>query len=261
MRTPDRPPRMSRLRGRSIGVGLVGVLAGLMFATSASVFAQDTERQPQNLPELVQDEEARLQETNAAVTQLRAEVDALLSEQSAAMPEVAASDSVALAAGRLAVTGPGVEVSLWDSPLVQDVPEGFSPDDLVVHQQDLEAVINAFWAGGAEAMTVQGHRVTATTSIRCVGNVLLLDGYTYSPPYRIAAIGDSDELESALDDSSAVGIYRQYVDAVALGWSMTVEDEIEAPGDEGNLSTRYARVPGGDPISLEVPSTDPNGPQ
>ncbi|CAM3306155.1 DUF881 domain-containing protein [Occultella aeris] len=261
MRTPALPSRPPRVRGRSIGVALVGVLAGLMFATSASVFAEDTERQPQNLPELVEAEEARLQETNAEVSQLRAEVDALLGEQSAEVPEAAASDALALAAGRLAVTGPGVEVSLWDSPLVQDVPEGFSPDDLVVHQQDLEAVINALWAGGAEAMTVQGHRVTATTLIRCVGNVLLLDGDTYSPPYRIAAIGDADALEDALDDSSAVRIYRQYVDAVGLGFSVTTEDEIEAPGDDGNLSTRYARIPGGDPITLEGPTSDPNGPQ
>ncbi|MBZ2196983.1 DUF881 domain-containing protein [Occultella gossypii] len=261
MRTPGLPSRPPRVRGRSIAVALVGVLAGLMFATSASVFAEDTERQPQNLPELVAAEEARLQETNAEVTQLRAEVDPLRGALGGVGGGGAGRVGWALAAGRLAVTGPGLEVSLWDSPLAQDVPEGFSPDDLVVHQQDLEAVINALWAGGAEAMTVQGHRITATTLIRCVGNVLLLDGETYSPPYRIAAIGDASELEDALDDSSAVRIYRQYVDAVGLGFSVTTQDEIEAPGHEGNLSTSYARIPGGDPITLEGPTTDPNGPQ
>ena len=66
-------------------------------------------------------------------------------------------------------------------PLPPGIPSP-TPDDLVVHQQDIQGVVNALWAGGAEAMTLMGQRVIATTAVRCVGNTLLLHGAVYSPP-------------------------------------------------------------------------------
>lgn len=246
-----------RLRGvrSSLALGLVGVFAGLLFSTNATLFARATDRQPQNLPDLVRAESARLDETQAEVAALRADVDQLFSERAAANPE-AISPELEFAAGRVAVTGPGLQVELWDSPLAANPPQDFQPDDLVVHQQDLEAVINALWAGGAEAVTVQGQRVTSTTSIRCVGNVLLLNGGTYSPPYQIAAIGDADAMEDALMDSEPVRIYLEYVDAVRLGWSVERQNTLEMPSYEGNLTMTYARVPGQDIIDPDEASQD-----
>lgn len=124
------------------------------------------------------------------------------------------------------------------------LPDNVTGDDLVVHQQDLEAVMNGLWAGGAEAMTVQGHRVTATTSVRCVGNVLLIDGATYSPPYEIAAIGDPAQLETTLLATQPIQIYLQYVDALDLGWSVEASEELTMPADDSNLALEYADVPG-----------------
>ena len=102
--------------------------------------------------------------------------------------------SQAPAAGRLAlrgagrpdpVRGPGLTVTLDDAPERRDRLGGHAtPNDLVVHQQDIQAVVNALWAGGAEAMTIQGQRVIATTGIKCVGNTVVLHGVPYSPPYR-----------------------------------------------------------------------------
>ena len=135
-------------------------------------------------------------------------------------------------------------VRVWDAPTPVQLPEGTSLDDLVVHQQDLESVMNGLWAGGAEAMTVQGHRVTATSSVRCVGNVLLIDGATYSPPYEVAAIGDPQTLEAGLYASPPIQIYLQYVDALNLGWDVSQESELSMPADETNLAMEYAVVPG-----------------
>src|SRR5690625_6014343 len=73
---------------------------------------------------------------------------------------------------------------------------GVEADDLVVHQQDMEAYINALWAGGAEAMMLQDQRVVNGSSFRCAGNTLLLEGRVYSPPFVITAIGDPEELRS-----------------------------------------------------------------
>ena len=87
-----------------------------------------------------------------------------------------------------------------------------TPDELVVHQQDIQAVVNALWAGGAQAMTIQGQRVISTTGIKCVGNTVMLHGVPYSPPYRIAAIGNVAALQASLDNSDYVDAYLTFVD-------------------------------------------------
>lgn len=218
----------------------------MLFATNAGLFAQATDRQPQDLRDLVRDESARMQQVAEEVSELRSEVEELVTAQEARNPEDTRRPEVEVAAGRTAVAGPGVQVELWDAPY-NEAPEGFAPDDLVVHQQDIEAVLNGLRAGGAEAIAVQGHRVTATTSIRCVGNVLLLDGHTYSPPYVITAIGDPDELQDAVLTQPSVQVYLQYVDAVRLGWSLQQQEQVEIGGFEGNLTLDYAQVPGHEP--------------
>lgn len=233
---PARHPRISR---RTVAVGVVAALAGALFATNATLFRDVEERHPQNLVELVAVESARLESMVDEVDALRTEVDALLDLTSAAIAPPEVPPEVTLAAGRIAVEGPGVVVSLWDAP-VANAPAGARPDDLLVHQQDLEAVMNALWTGGAEAMTIQGQRVTSQTAVRCVGNVLLLHGRTYSPPYEIAAIGDPEALAEALEESEGVQIYLQYVAAVRLGWSLTEERSILMPGAEVSGPPRYA---------------------
>ena len=95
--------------------------------------------------------------------------------------------------------GPGLTVRLNDAPADSPRRDDVSPDDLVVHQQDIQAVMNALWAGGAEAMELMDQRVISTSAIHCAGNVLRLHGRIYSPPYDIRAVGDPDRLRRALD--------------------------------------------------------------
>ncbi|MEE6294877.1 DUF881 domain-containing protein [Georgenia wangjunii] len=240
----DRPVRAPARRA-SVGVAAVCGMAGLLLATNASLFAADDDRHPENLVQLARAETERLEEVEAEVAALRTRVRDVVDAQPPAVPsDVIAGELTSHASGRNAVTGPGLVVEMWDAPPPPDFQErGLHVDDLVVHQQDLEAVINALWAGGAEAMTIQGQRIVSTSSVRCVGNVLLLHGRHYSPPYRVAAIGDPDALENALMDSPGVEIYLQYVEAVNLGWSVTERASIEMPAYEGSLRLEYATVP------------------
>ena len=99
--------------------------------------------------------------------------------------------------GLTALHGPGLMVVLDDAPAGEADRAGVDPNQLVVHQSDLQAVVNALWAGGAEAMTIAGQRVIATSAVRCVGNTLLLNGEVFSPPFRVAAIGPADAMTSA----------------------------------------------------------------
>jgi len=141
-------------------------------------------------------------------------------------------------AGLSEVTGPALQVILNDAPRESgtELPTGFSPDDLVVHQQDVQAVVNAFWRGGATAVTVMDQRIISTSAIRCVGNTLLLQGRVYSPPFKITAVGDTAKLQIALNNEPGVKTYRQYVDRVNLGWKINVLSEITLPAWEGSVN-------------------------
>ncbi len=131
---------------------------------------------------------------------------------------------------------------------LDDAPEsvaanGVDPDLLVVHQQDIQAVVNALWSGGAEAMTIQGQRVISTTGVKCVGNTVVLHGVPYAPPYEISAIGDQRRLRAALADSSAVAIYRQYVDAYGLIYRERSPDQATFGAHQGSLDLQFAHPP------------------
>lgn len=249
----------ARSRRGMVGVAVVLALAGLLFTSNASLARSTEQRNPENLADLVQNESARVEELAAEVEELRAEVDRLTTEQTGDLTTADQyySELTEIAAGSVTVTGPGLTVQLTDARPSGPLPEGVSPDDLVVHQQDLQAVINALWAGGAEAMTLQGQRVVATSAFRCVGNVLLLHGRTYSPPYVVEAIGDPDRMRQALFDSPGVQVYLDYVAVVGLGWSVVERAELTLPPHEGALEMKYADVPEDTTVRPALPSPPP----
>lgn len=227
-------------RGASIWGALVAVGVGLLFATNAQLHEDDQARSPQNLVELVQREQKNLEAQEKATTSLREQVETRL-ESNTDPHQQNAPSGAAFEYLDVTLTGPGVQVQLWDAPAGADTA-AWDPNQLVVHQQDVEAVMNALWAGGAEAMTVQGQRVSATTGVRCVGNVLLVHEQTYSPPYVIAAIGDPAQLTAAINASPQVQIYRQYVDAAGLGMSVEKKTGVTAPPYTGRIELSHAIV-------------------
>ncbi|WP_261574675.1 DUF881 domain-containing protein [Frankia gtarii] len=155
------------------------------------------------------------------------------------------------AAGLAPVHGPALTVQLDDAPQESrrgPYPRGIlapGPDDLVVHQQDVQAVVNALWAGGAEAMTIMGRRVTALTAVRCVGNTLLLHGEVFSPPFRITAIGGAAALRAGLRASPQIAIYQQYVAAYRLGYRIDEVGDVRMPAYDGPLPLTHAVDPAG----------------
>jgi uncharacterized protein YlxW (UPF0749 family) len=121
---------------------------------------------------------------------------------------------------------------------------GVDPDLLVVHQQDIQAVVNALWSGGAEAMTIQDQRVVSTTGVKCVGNTVVLHGVPYAPPYVITAIGDQDRLREALASAEPVQIYRQYVEAYGLVYRERSPAEATLGPYEGSVDLQHAQPAG-----------------
>ena len=239
------------LTGWGAVVPLVAVGAGLMFATSAQTSQGNDLRSSgrSNLVDVVRAQDRIVRERAAAVQQLQGEVDSLTAQTAPGSAQVARlrADAARLApaAGTQAVTGPALSVSLNDSKLsAASLPVGRTPDDLVVHQQDVQSVVNALWAGGAEAMMLQDQRVISTSAVRCVGNTLILQGRVYSPPYVIQAMGDVSTLRAALDRDPEVAVYRQYVDRFALGYDVTSRGQVSFPAYVGSLSMSNARTQG-----------------
>ncbi len=231
-------------------VGVVAALAaaGLLFAVSADT-ADGTQLRADraDLPALIRAEQSRVDAREARLEALRAEVDASTRRISRTDSTVAALQArvgeSAPAGGLAPVRGPAVRVTLDDAPRNVPVPAQARPDDLVVHQQDVQAVVNAMWAAGAEAMMLQDQRVVSTSAVRCVGNTLILQGRVYSPPYEITAIGDPEALRRGVTSDPQVVIYQQYVDAYGLRWRMEDLGTTTFPAFSGSLELQHARVP------------------
>lgn len=233
----------------AIGVPIVALLAGLLFAQSfKTAQGSDLRSEGRALPDQIRVISREVEAKTARLDRLQAEVDALTTDQaptSTALQHLTRrADALALGAGRVPVKGPGVAVTLTDAPLPGGViPQGFTADDVVVHQQDVQAVVNALWRGGAEAMMIQDQRIISTSAVRCVGNTLILQGRVYSPPYIITAVGRPSLLQAALVSDPQVAIYREYVDAIGLGYAVDPSEALELPAYSGSAAVQFARVP------------------
>lgn len=230
-------------------VPLVAVGAGMLFATSAQV-SQGTDLRSSgrsDLVDVVRDQDRAVRERAEAVQQLQLEVDALTAQAAPGNARVARlraeAAALAPAAGTQAVTGPALSVTLNDSTLsASSLSEGETADDLVVHQQDVQNVVNALWAAGADAMMLQDQRVISTSAVRCVGNTLILQGRVYSPPYIIQAIGDTAAMRAELDRNENVAIYREYVERFGLVYDVANKGHVTFPAYAGSLSLVNARA-------------------
>ncbi len=227
--------------------------AGTLFVTS-HLGADGTDlrsSRDDDLADVVARQSARVDAANDRLASLQRQIDRMAADVDSA--EVTARnrrlDRLRQDAGLTPVSGPGLTVVLDDAP--DAVADNLDPDgpvgrnDLVVHQQDIQAVANALWQGGAVAMTIRGQRVVATTGIKCVGNVVILHGRPYSPPYDIAAVGDPTALRSAVQDSEYVGFYREVVDRYDLGFAMRTEPALDLPGYTGTTELASADALGG----------------
>jgi uncharacterized protein YlxW (UPF0749 family) len=232
-------------------VPLTAALAGLLLATTA-VTARGTDLRASrslDVSQLIERQQRTLAGLTSDERALRARISAATALAGVGDRRVraarAAADKLLAAAGLTRVSGPAVTVSLDDATRTdqqRDLEAGARPDDLVIHQQDVQGVVNALWAGGADAMTIMGQRVVASTAVRCVGNTLLLHGRVYSPPFVITAIGKERRLRRALDADPSVQIFRQYVAAYGLRYHVSMHDNVTLPAYAGPLGLTRAHA-------------------
>jgi uncharacterized protein YlxW (UPF0749 family) len=150
-------------------------------------------------------------------------------------------------AGLTDVQGAGLMVTLTDSYSAAKDDDRLSgsvseiPAEDVIHDQDVLRVVNELYAAGAEAVSINNLRMVGTSSVRCVGNTVLIDGVRVAPPIKIRAIGDSETLSSALGMPG--GIIDELKQVNPRMVSIEAIKNMTLPGFTGTTSRRYAKVP------------------
>jgi uncharacterized protein YlxW (UPF0749 family) len=169
------------------------------------------------LVDLIRDQDARVRRLRTEVRSLEDQLAAGAGTEEVQRLRRRVRALAAMAGGG-PVEGSGVVVTLDDSSADRS-PTG-DPNDLIVHERDIQAVVNALWAAGAEVVAIGGERLTALSAVRCAGNTLLIHGALRSPPYRVAAIGDPGRLGAGLAGQPGMGRLLAAVDAFGLGFDV-----------------------------------------
>jgi uncharacterized protein YlxW (UPF0749 family) len=231
-------------------VSLVGIVVGIAAAVTM-VQAQEQKSQIARLPSDIRQPILR-GDLNLAeeFEKVRKEVQNLREEKTKL--ENAASEGRGLAeqlntslqmaklfAGLTEVEGPGVAITLRDSRKKTD--ELLNVSDGIIHDADVVRVINELWNAGAEAITVNGKRAGPTTSYRCVGSVIVVDGARFAAPIVIRAIGDRETLLGALNLPG--GVLSEIRDSDAEMVSLEEVNLMKFPAFDGSTAMKYAQVP------------------
>lgn len=144
-------------------------------------------------------------------------------------------EQMEITAGLTDVEGPGVTVVLEDSTQANVTGD---EADYLIHDNDILSVINELRSAGAEAISLNGERILATSEVRCTGAVVMVNGRRYAAPYVIFAIGDPDTLYSALTmRNGVVDILSQWGITVRV----TASDQLLIPAYSGTVDYQYAK--------------------
>ncbi len=201
--------------------------------------------------------EKQITDRAAQATALRASNQTLSDEVAALQAQALAAQDPALiarlrsgdlASGATAVTGPGLRVSLADAPA--DAAGDVAANSMV-QDADLQAVVNALWASGAEAIAINGQRLTSLTAIRSAGSAILVDLVPLLGPYTVDAIGDPDTMQTRFARTPAASELAYLRSTWGISADVAVKKSLTLPG-AGTLSLRFASPL--DPAATSVPS-------
>lgn len=228
-----------RRRGQAL-VALTMAAAGLLAAVTydqAAARAQGREEIRGALVSDIQDESAISDELAAQLEELRAEVgrtsDELLAATAVGQRALDALARAEQGTAAVPVTGPGLLVTLANAEAEADEdPVGGStvvdPRERV-QDGDLQLVVNALWAAGAEAISINGQRLGPTSAIRFAGEAVLVDFRPVTNPYEVRAIGDPDELGNAFLLNPEVRSLAVISESFGLLFEFSKEEELSLP--------------------------------
>jgi uncharacterized protein YlxW (UPF0749 family) len=262
--TQPPPPRWRVVSGRG-AVAVSFVVIGFLFAVAyhhAVAAEPGTSKAHGDLVTDVKNRRAQADELQKRAEQLRDDVSRARDRALADNGAATGLRNLAAGTGLGKVTGDGLVVQVGDAPPqidpVSGKPAGDNPGQVL--DRDLQDIANALWQAGAEAIAVDGQRLTATSTIRAAGGAILVDFRPVSSPYQVAAIGPDGMLDG-FDGSSTAKRFHRYVDEYHMTFSVKSRaHQTFAAAPDPQL--RYAHPPASPspPSSLSAsPSASPSG--
>ncbi|MFJ8940630.1 DUF881 domain-containing protein [Streptomyces sp. NPDC102365] len=231
--TGGMPKKLSAKLGLAAGLVLAALLV-TVGAAQARIAAPVVAKEREELIDRIDSETSAAEDLEDAIDELRDDVGA---RQREALKKHGGDQGelVGILAGALEVHGPGVKLVVDDAKEADhagagDAREtsGFS-DTGRVRDRDMQRVVNGLWESGAEAVTINGQRLTALSAIRAAGDAILVDNKPLVPPYTVLAVGDGDRLRTRFQNSGD----GQYLQALhknfGIRTSISAEDEVRLP--------------------------------
>ena len=238
-----------RLGRWHLSLTLVFILLGFLLATGFSTQQRLAERpgpRKDNLIQFIRKQRTEQKRMGGQLKDAREELAELSSEMADSEGTLATYsrqvEGLRERAGLVPVKGPGLEIVLGDA---QRIPAGIDPDSFLIHDYDLQMVINALWRGGAEEIAVNGERFTAATGVRSAGSIILINSRPLGGPYKIRAIGDPDRLLKILErDPDASMLVGEYAQQFGLRAEVKKMDELTLPAYTGGISLKSGEAAG-----------------
>jgi len=221
----------------------LGLAAGLVLAAlvvtvgaaQARVAAPVVAKEREELVDRIEGETSAADELEKSVDELRDDVDARRREALEKSGDGDRSDLVGILSGAVEVHGPGVKLVVNDAKDVatgaDGQPRGTSgfSDTGRVRDRDMQRVVNGLWESGAEAISVNGQRLTALSAIRAAGDAILVDNRPLVPPYTVLAVGDGERLSRGFQDS-ADGLYLDALEeSYGIRTAISVAPDLKLP--------------------------------
>jgi len=146
-------------------------------------------------------------------------------------------------AGLSNITSDGIIVTLNDAPHKAGdvIPADVDPNWLLVHQEDIQNVVNAMWAGGATAVSVMDQRIVNSSAVKCVGSTVLVNGQVFSPPFVIKATGNVKQLIDSLDNDDNVSFFKDLATSYGLTFTLDTGFNLEIGAYTGLIGTHYSK--------------------
>ncbi len=228
----------------TLGVALLalGFLTAAQLASEGPRVRYTTqERTP--LVDTVNTLQAQQDDLKARILDVRAQIQDIETEGASSEDRVkqlnAQLQAARIAAGLIPLTGSGIVIQLEDSK--DPVPPDGGEVDYLVGSHDIRTIVEALWGAGAEAVAVNGERLTPTSAIIDVGASLLVNSAYLTPPYQITALGASDLYEQLSRSAKFVDFVRERGDGYGIRVSLAEPESVDMPAFVGTVTLRYSR--------------------
>ncbi|MFD9473255.1 DUF881 domain-containing protein [Streptomyces goshikiensis] len=242
--TAELPRTLKAKLGLAAGLVLAAMVVTLG-AAQARVSAPVLAKERQELIDRVKRADEHADGVERDIERLRGTV---ADRQRAALKQQGGGDQgqlVGLLSGATEVRGPGVKLVVDDAKGSSSgggggprESAGFS-DTGRVRDRDMQRIVNGLWQSGAEAVSINGQRLTALSAIRAAGDAILVDNKPLVPPYEVLAIGDKKRLGPTFQNSADGQYLHVLQESYGIRYGLTAENDVRLPA-ASSLTVRTA---------------------